>query len=207
MATPNNDSGASATPHLVDDFEAAFQNCISLLTSQENFNVQDTEETRMSVESSLQRFLESARQMETFFLNKRLILSVSKPEHVLNEDISDLKIELERKEKLIEKHHEKLPKWQALLRANAPPPTTTPSSPFSGTQAPPHQTMAPAPSMQPTNVGQPMGVSPAQTMMSQQASNMPPGQYPGPPAGHPGQYNMPPPAYPQGPLAYLERMV
>ncbi|XP_059148743.1 mediator of RNA polymerase II transcription subunit 28-like isoform X2 [Physella acuta] len=172
------------------------QNCISLLTSQENFNVQDSEETKMSVENSIQRFLESARQMETFFLNKRLVLSASKPEHVLNEEIVELKAELERKEKLIEKHHEKLPKWQASLRANVPPPATTPSSPFSGTQVPPHQAMAQMPPM-----GSNVVVNPA--MMSQQPPNMAPGQYPGPPAGHPGQYNMPPPAYP---LAYLERM-
>ena len=37
------------------------------------------------VENSVQRFLESARQMEAFFLNKRLVLSVAKPENVLSE--------------------------------------------------------------------------------------------------------------------------
>ncbi|KAK0070451.1 mediator of RNA polymerase II transcription subunit 28 [Biomphalaria pfeifferi] len=199
MANENCNVGAS---HLVDDFEAAFQNCVSLLTSQENFNVQDSEETKMSVENSLQRFLESARQMETFFLNKRLILSVARPEHVLNEDILELKAEFERKEKLIEKHHEKLPKWQALLRSNA---SAMPTSPYSGSQPQSHQNMVPGPPMS-TSVGPSMGASANQPMMSQQMTSMAPGQYPGPPAGHPGQYNMPPPAYPQGPLAYLERM-
>uniref|UniRef100_A0A0B7BIP0 Mediator of RNA polymerase II transcription subunit 28 n=1 Tax=Arion vulgaris TaxID=1028688 RepID=A0A0B7BIP0_9EUPU len=201
MATPN-ESGVGATPHLVDDFESAFQNCISLLTSQEYFNIQDSEETRVGVENSIQRFLESARQLETFFLNKRLMLSVARPEHVLNEDIIELKAELERKEKLLEKHHEKLPKWQVLLRSNAPTPSTTPSSPYSGSQGPPHQSMSAVPSMPMSTVGPQMGVPQPVTMMS---SSMAPGQYPGPPAGHPGQY-MPPPAYPQGPLAYLERM-
>ena len=37
------------------------------------------------VDNSIQRFLESARQMESFFLDKRLVLSVAKPENVLNE--------------------------------------------------------------------------------------------------------------------------
>lgn len=54
----------------------------------------------------------------------------------------------------------------------------------------------------------PMAAQPP--MMPQQAgASLPQGQYPGPPAGHPGQYIMPPPAYPQGPqgpLAFLERM-
>ncbi|KAH9518509.1 Mediator of RNA polymerase II transcription subunit 28 [Bulinus truncatus] len=196
-----NASENSASPHLVDDFEAAFQNCISLLTSQENFNVHDTEETKMSVDNSLQRFLESARQMETYFLNKRFILSVAKPEHVLNEDILELKAELERKEKLIEKHHEKLTRWQTHLRSNA---QTLPTSPFSGSQ-PPHQTIVQGQQMS-GPAGQQMGPATNQPIMNQQLTSMAPGQYPGPPAGHPGQYNMPPPAYPQGPLAYLERM-
>ncbi|XP_005097540.1 mediator of RNA polymerase II transcription subunit 28 [Aplysia californica] len=207
MAT-SSDGVSGTSPHLVDDFESAFQNCISLLTSQEHFNVQDPEETKGGVENSVQRFLESARQMETFFLNKRLVLSVAKPEHVLNEDITELRTELERKDKLIEKHHEKLQKWQALLRSNAPPPSTTPSSPFPGTQTQAHQTMATGPSMPQTTPSGPQmsGPQSSQGMMGQQVGSMAPGQYPGPPAGHPGQYNMPPPAYHQGPLAFLERM-
>lgn len=113
-------------------------------------------------------------------------------------EIAELKAELERKEKMLEKHHDKLPKWQALLRLRDPTPTTTPSSPYSGSQGPPHQSMAPVP----PSAGPQIGVPPQVAMMG---GTMPPGQYPGPPAGHPGQY-MPPPAYPQGPLAYLERM-
>ncbi|GFO13499.1 mediator of RNA polymerase ii transcription subunit 28 [Plakobranchus ocellatus] len=210
----------SSLPHLVDDFESAFQNCVSLLTSQEHFNVQDSEETKGGVENSIQRFLESARQMETFFLNKRLILSVAKPENVLSEDLVELKAELERKDALLEKHYEKLPKWQNLLRTSTLPPTTTQSSPYAGSQGGMlHQTMASTSSMPPSSSVPFMGgagagpPSQAQQMMSQlqqqqqQQPTMTPGQYPGPPAGHPGQYNMPPPAYPQhGPLASLERM-
>ncbi|CAG5116548.1 unnamed protein product [Candidula unifasciata] len=200
MATPS--ENAVGTTNLVEDFESAFQNCISLLTSQEYFNVQDTEETKVGVDNSVQRFLESARQLETYFLNKRLMLSVARPEHVLNEEIKELKAELERKEKLLEKHHEKLPKWQTLLRSNVSVPSTTPSSPYSGSQGPAYQSMPPVPPMPMSTVGPQMGGPPPVAMMN---SSMAPGQYPGPPAGHPGQY-MPPPAYPQGPLAYLERM-
>ncbi|BFY98280.1 hypothetical protein BsWGS_01320 [Bradybaena similaris] len=200
MATPS--ESTLGTTNLVEDFESAFQNCISLLTSQEYFNVQDSEETKVGVENSVQRFLESARQLETYFLNKRLMLSLARPEHVLNEEIIELKAELERKEKLLEKHHEKLPKWQALLRSNVSVPSTTPSSPYSGSQGPAYQSMPPVPQMPMSTVGPQMGVPPPVAMMN---SSMAPGQYPGPPAGHPGQY-MPPPAYPQGPLAFLERM-
>lgn len=207
MATPGDAVHHGKSSHLVDDFESAFQNCISLLTSQEHFNVQDSEETKGSVENSVQRFLESARDMETFFLNKRLILSVAKPEHVLNEDISELRQELDRKDKLIEKHHEKLSKWQALLRSNPPPPSTTPSSPFSGSQAPGLQAMPSGSTTMSQPGGGLQGSGPhfAPNMMGQPGGNMAPGQYPGPPLSHPGQY-MPPPAYHQGPLSHLERI-
>lgn len=214
MASSSENSKVATSPHLVDDFESAFQNCISLLTSQEHFNVHDSDETKEGVENSVQRFLESARQMEAFFLNKRLVLSVAKPENVLSEEIVELKAELERKDALLEKHYERLPKWQNLLRATTLPPTTTQSSPYAGSQGGMiHQTLTSSSSLPSTVSGPYMGgggggpSQPQQMMNPQQPPAMTPGQYPGPPAGHPSQYNMPPPAYPQqGPLAFLERM-
>ena len=113
--------------------------------------------------------------------------------------------ELDRKEKLIEKHHEKLSKWQSLFRSNAPPPSTTPTSPFPGSQAPPMQAMPSGTTMSQSSGPPGSGPPFVPGMMGQPTSNMAPGQYPGPPPGHPGQY-MPPPAYHQGPLAHLERM-
>ncbi|XP_061421583.1 mediator of RNA polymerase II transcription subunit 28 [Lethenteron reissneri] len=104
-----------ATTNLVDDFEAAFEACCASLVSQEYVNSTDQDEIRTGVDQSIHRFLDVARQCESFFLQKRLQLSVQKPEQVIREDITDLKAELQRKESLIQRHLGKLRHWQAVL--------------------------------------------------------------------------------------------
>ncbi|XP_041369040.1 mediator of RNA polymerase II transcription subunit 28-like [Gigantopelta aegis] len=185
--------------HLIDEFETAFQNCITQLTSQEYFNVTDSEETKTGVEHSLQKFLELARQTEAHFLSQRLILSTQKPDQVLREDIQDLKIELDRKEKLIEKHHDRLQSWQNLLRS------------MQG-----NTTGQPLPQQPPPSQPQASSQMNMQPMMQQQHPQQM-SQYPGPPKTGPGMPAgpvpqnfmpppQPPPSYPQGgPLAYLEQ--
>lgn len=69
----------------------------------------------MEVEQTTLRFIDLARQMEAFFLQKRFLLSALKPEMVVKEDISELKIELARKEELLKKHYDKINVWQNLL--------------------------------------------------------------------------------------------
>lgn len=56
-----------------------------------------------------------ARQTECFFLQKRLQLSVQKPEQVIKEDVSELRNELQRKDALVQKHLTKLRHWQQVL--------------------------------------------------------------------------------------------
>ncbi|CAN2388632.1 Mediator of RNA polymerase II transcription subunit 28, partial [Pristimantis euphronides] len=67
------------------------------------------------VEQCIQKFLDVARQTECFFLQKRLQLSVQKPEQVIKEDVTELRSELQRKETLIQKHLTKLRSWQQVL--------------------------------------------------------------------------------------------
>ncbi|XP_010074059.1 PREDICTED: mediator of RNA polymerase II transcription subunit 28, partial [Pterocles gutturalis] len=67
------------------------------------------------VDQCIQKFLDVARQTECFFLQKRLQLSVQKPEQVIKEDVSELRNELQRKEALIQKHLSKLRHWQQVL--------------------------------------------------------------------------------------------
>ncbi|XP_035759355.1 mediator of RNA polymerase II transcription subunit 28 [Egretta garzetta] len=67
------------------------------------------------VDQCIQKFLDVARQTECFFLQKRLQLSVQKPEQVIKEDVSELRNELQRKEALIQKHLGKLRHWQQVL--------------------------------------------------------------------------------------------
>ncbi|XP_064602740.1 mediator of RNA polymerase II transcription subunit 28-like [Liolophura sinensis] len=103
--------------HLVEDLESAFQDCIKTLTAQEYFNASDSDEVKSSVEQNLQKFLDLARQTEAVFLQKRLLVSVKKPEQVVKEDIQELRQELMRKEAMLVKHQEKLQQWQNLMRS------------------------------------------------------------------------------------------
>lgn len=75
----------------------------------------DKEEARSEVEQVTLRFIDLARQMEAFFLQKRFLLSALKPELVVKEDINDLRVELARKEDLIKRHYDKITVWQNLL--------------------------------------------------------------------------------------------
>lgn len=120
MATSTNGNG-----NLVDEFEEAFQQCLNILTKDEGSNnsgigisgglTVDKEEARCEVEQVILRFIDLARQMEAFFLQKRFLLSALKPELVVKEDITDLKLELARKEDLIKRHYDKIAVWQNLL--------------------------------------------------------------------------------------------
>ena len=123
--------------------------CMGVMSSQECFNVTDSEESKASTEQTIQKFLEVSRRLETFFLQKRFLLSIHKPELVLKEDISELKSELQRKEQLLQRHHEHLQQWQLLLaRAGGtggqPGPQQGQGHPPQGQQAP-VQGQAPAP--------------------------------------------------------------
>ncbi|CAL8272236.1 unnamed protein product [Boreogadus saida] len=100
---------------LVDDLEASFEACFASLVSQDYVNGTDQEEIRTGVDQCIQKFLDVARQTECFFLQKRLQLSVQKPEQVVKEDVSELKNELLRKESLVQKHQSKLHHWQQVL--------------------------------------------------------------------------------------------
>nr|XP_054593799.1 cytosol aminopeptidase isoform X2 [Nothobranchius furzeri] len=100
---------------LVDELEASFEACFSSLVSQDYVNGTDQEEIRTGVDQCIQKFLDVARQTECFFLQKRLQLSVQKPEQVVKEDVSELRNELLRKELLVQKHLTKLHNWQQVL--------------------------------------------------------------------------------------------
>ncbi|XP_076874890.1 mediator of RNA polymerase II transcription subunit 28 [Brachyhypopomus gauderio] len=107
--------GRASNSTLVDDLEASFEACFASLVSQDYVNGTDQEEIRTGVDQCIQKFLDVARQTECFFLQKRLQLSVQKPEQVEKEDISELRNELQRKEMLIQKHLTKLHHWQQVL--------------------------------------------------------------------------------------------
>ncbi|XP_077273158.1 mediator complex subunit 28 isoform X2 [Temnothorax americanus] len=120
MATPTNSGG-----NLVDEFEESFQQCLSILTKDEGLGnsgtgasgglIVDKDEGRAEMEQATMRFIDLARQMEAFFLQKRFLLSALKPELCVKEEIQDLRSELARKEDLIRRHNEKIAVWQNML--------------------------------------------------------------------------------------------
>ncbi|XP_012062932.1 PREDICTED: mediator of RNA polymerase II transcription subunit 28-like [Atta cephalotes] len=120
MATPTN-----SDCNLVDEFEESFQQCLSILTKDEGLGnsgtgasgglTVDKDEGRAEIEQATMRFIDLARQMEAFFLQKRFLLSALKPEMLVKEEINELKLELARKEELIKRHNDKIAVWQNML--------------------------------------------------------------------------------------------
>ncbi|XP_032080565.1 mediator of RNA polymerase II transcription subunit 28 [Thamnophis elegans] len=115
LLPPNPTGPRNPIGTLVDDLEASFEACFASLVSQDYVNGTDQEEIRTGVDQCIQKFLDVARQTECFFLQKRLQLSVQKPDQVIKEDVSELRNELQRKETLIQKHLGKLRHWQPIL--------------------------------------------------------------------------------------------
>ncbi|KAJ9592496.1 hypothetical protein L9F63_015912, partial [Diploptera punctata] len=110
MAATTNGNG-----NLVDEFEEAFQSCLTVLTKEEALPGMEKDEIRVEVDHTILRFIDLARQMEAFFLQKRFLLSALKPELIVKEDTNELRLELVRKEELIKRHYEKIAVWQNLL--------------------------------------------------------------------------------------------
>ncbi|XP_041989275.1 mediator of RNA polymerase II transcription subunit 28 [Aricia agestis] len=106
MAASSNGSG-----NLVEEFEESFQACLNVLTKQEASPYVEKEEVKVEVE----RFIDLARQMEAFFLQKRFLLSAMKPELLVKEDNNELKCELQRKDELLRRHYDKIGQWLNLL--------------------------------------------------------------------------------------------
>lgn len=64
------------------------------------------------------KFIDLARQMEAFFIQKRFLLSALRPELVLKEENLDLRMEIQRKDELIKKHYERIENWKKTLSEN-----------------------------------------------------------------------------------------
>lgn len=91
------------------------QSCLSCLTNPSTAHIHDSDEIKTSVEQTIQRFLDIARQIECFFLQKRLLLSVQKPELIISEDCNELRNEIARKDQILAKYYEKLQLWQSMI--------------------------------------------------------------------------------------------
>ncbi|KAI5706920.1 hypothetical protein M8J75_012583 [Diaphorina citri] len=111
MANPTNGNG-----NIVDEFEEAFHSCLQVLTKEDEVSTTlEKDEIKLEIDQATLKFLDLARQMEAFFLQKRFLLSALKPELIVKEDIVDLRHDLARKEELIKRHYDKIAVWQNLL--------------------------------------------------------------------------------------------
>jgi hypothetical protein len=164
------------------------------------------DEIKLEVEQTTLKFIDLARQMETFFLQKRFLLSSSKPELLLKEENVDLRHEIARKDELIKKHLQKIGKWKEYLadistpgRPAMPPGAGIPQAGLSDTP-PPLMTAQRHPGQQPMIPQQMMQANNPGIFM-----NVPRPGFPGPgpiggPMGGPSMQNMA-----GNPLAFLEK--
>jgi len=86
----------------VDKLQEAFNACLAI----------PADDSRPSAEQNIARFIEAARKLEVFFLQKQLLLSDSSDG---NEDISRLKARLRSRETVLNKYTEKLADWKRIL--------------------------------------------------------------------------------------------
>lgn len=85
------------------------------LTKQESSTGVEKDEINMEVDLTTMKFIDLARQMESFFIQKRFVLSCLKPQWVIKEENIDLKLEIARKDEMIKKHYERIEHWKNML--------------------------------------------------------------------------------------------
>lgn len=171
--TSENNTQPHSGPNLVDEFETTFQECFEALIGQEQFNVQDCGDRKTDVENNMMRFLDKAKQLECFFLQKRLRFSSQKPDLVVKEiinnkgdntepcgkeDVMELRIELMRKDQLLQKLGQRVQTWkdilagtQPRLQHQQPPPLQHP--PQGAQSLPPRQAVPPVSAHNPMQQG------------------------------------------------------
>jgi len=190
---------------LIDNFESSFTDCIHSFSKQESTIDVDKDEIKLEVEQTTMKFIDLARQMETFFLQKRFTLATSRPELLLKEENADLRLEIARKDELIKKHLQKIAKWKEYL-ADTPAGAARPAMAQEPHVPPPQQPGLPD-SPVPLMPGQRR--PPPQHMQQQmaQGNNPVPMFMPRPGFPHQGQMGGPAMQGPMGgnPLAFLEK--
>lgn len=98
------------------------------LTKQEASTGVEKDEISMEVDLTTMKFIDLARQMEAFFIQKRFLLSALMPQLVLKEENGDLRFEITRKDEMIKKHYESIERWKNML-SDAQPPQHLPHPP------------------------------------------------------------------------------
>ena len=79
---------------MVQELEESFQKCLTALTEEDDLYSKDPDDINKDIEEKMSQFTDVARQLETFFLQKRFMIYNHKPEMILKEDTGELKLEL-----------------------------------------------------------------------------------------------------------------
>lgn len=86
----------------VDELQAAFNDCLAV----------PADDIRPSAEQNISRFVEAARKLEVFFLQKQLLLSDGTQD---GDEITKLRAKLRARDNLIAKYHQKIQEWKKSL--------------------------------------------------------------------------------------------
>lgn len=86
----------------VDELQEAFNACLAV----------PADDLRSSAEQNITRFIEAARKLEVFFLQKQLLLADSGESC---DEIIKLRAKLRARENLIAKYTQKLEEWKKIL--------------------------------------------------------------------------------------------
>lgn len=87
----------------VDELQDAFKACLAV----------PVDDCRSSAEQNIARFIEAARKLEVFFLQKKLLLLDNEDS---NEEITNLKAKLKARDNLLAKYAQKLEEWKRIVK-------------------------------------------------------------------------------------------
>lgn len=86
----------------VDELQEAFNACVAV----------PADDIKASAELNISKFIEAARRLEVFFLQKQLLLSDSGES---GDEIPKLRAKLRARDTLIAKYNQKLQEWKRIL--------------------------------------------------------------------------------------------
>lgn len=94
----------SRSKNAVDEFQEAFNACLAI----------PADDLKSSAEQNTTRFIESARKLEVFFLQRQLLLA-DNGENC--EDLNKLRAKLRARDNLLAKYKQRLEDWKKIIES------------------------------------------------------------------------------------------
>lgn len=100
----------------VAKLEVAYRECLAQLVPEEpSTGITYQDESRLTVEHSVVKFVDMAREVEAMFLKQRLTAANKNPEFVVMQEIEELTQEIRQKDEVLKNLHLQLKQWQQKL--------------------------------------------------------------------------------------------